>query len=102
MLEVQELPERAQPVAEVYTDDDKMYMFFQNGETTFLRFNGKVWNAGSNVSVSNVMSELYETFEPVNVYGRESPCVPRDVFYDKLHHVQIVYGYVGFNVKTQD
>jgi hypothetical protein len=101
MFEIQAIPEYARPAAEVFTDDDKLYQFFIHGTETYMLFNKRVWNAGSSVSLYDIMSELYETVEPSRAFGRERTEVLHDVFYEKLHHVNIVYGYVGFNVKTQ-
>lgn len=100
MLEIQSLPEYARPIAEVFTDDNKLYQFFQCGAETYMLFNKRVWNAGQSVSLYDIMHELYETLEPTRAFGRERPDISHDVFYEKLHHVNIVYGYVGFNVKT--
>ncbi len=101
MLEIPSIPDYARPVAEVFTDDEKLYQFFQHGAQTFMYFNKRAWNAGQSVSLYDIMHELYETLEPTRAFGRERPDVSRDVFYEKLHHVSIVYGYVGFNLKTQ-
>ncbi len=101
MFEIPSTPEYARPIAEVYADDDKLYQFFQRGVDTFMLHNKKVWNAGSSVSLYDIMTQLYETLEPTHAFGRERPCVSLDVFYEKLHHVNMVHGYVGFNVKTQ-
>jgi len=101
MFEIATLPDYARPVAEVYTDDDKLYQFFIKGADTYMLYNKKTWNAGQSVSLYDIMSELYETVDPTRVFGRERSDVGLDVFYEKLHRVCIVYGYVGFNVKTQ-
>jgi hypothetical protein len=100
MFEIPALPEQARPVAEVYADDDKLYQFFLDGTTAYMLFNKKVWNAGSNVSLRDIMSELYESVEPVQSFGRQTNAVTTSVFYEKLQNAYVTCGYVGVNIKT--
>ena len=100
MLEVPELPEQVRAVAEVYADDDKLYQFFLDGTTAYMLFNKKTWNAGSNVSLRDIMSELYESVEPIQSFGRQTNDVSTSVFYEKLQHAYVTHGYVGVNIKT--
>ncbi len=100
MFEIAALPELARPVAEVYTDDDKLYQFFLDGDNAYMLYNKRVWNAGQNVSLRDIMSELYETLEPVKAFGRTQSYVPSNTFYEKLFNVYTTHGYVGYNLST--